>query len=161
MTASRTDPLQHALELAYRYLNRRERTQMEVGRRLEQAGIEQAVREEALSTLTEQGVLDDVRFARLFVEDKRGLEGWGNERIRPALLQRGIDRDLIDDALCGADGGERELDRALEVLRSRFPVPPQDRRERDRALGIMLRKGYDPDVALDTLAAYARDPLAG
>lgn len=161
MTASRTDPLQRALDLAYRYLNRRERTQMEVGRRLEQAGIEQAVREEALSTLSEQGVLDDVRFARLFVEDKRGLEGWGNERIRPALLQRGIDRDLIDDALRGADGGERELDRALELLRSRFPIPPQDRRERDRALGIMLRKGYDPDVALDALAAYARDPLRG
>ncbi|MBV9918619.1 MAG: regulatory protein RecX [Solirubrobacterales bacterium] len=157
MTASQTDPLQHALDLAYRYLNRRERTRTEVGRRLEQAGIEQAVREEALSTLTEQGVLDDTRFVRLFVEDKRGLEGWGNERIRPALLRRGIDRDLVDDALHGADGGERELDRGLELLRVRFPIPPQDRRERDRALGIMLRKGYEPDVALDALAAYARE----
>ena len=57
-------------------------------------------------------------------------------------------------------GGEREpeteLDRALAVLRRRFPDPPHDRRERNRALGLLLRKGYDSDLALDALSAHAR-----
>jgi regulatory protein len=42
------------------------------------------------------------------------------------------------------------------VLRQRFPSPPRDRRERERALGILLRKGYDIELALDALAAYDR-----
>jgi regulatory protein len=101
--------------------------------------------------------VDDVRFARIFVEDKRELEHWGADRIRRTLLQRGIDRALIDETLA-AESTESELDRALELLRRRFPAPPRDRRERNRALGVMLRKGYDSELALDALAAYAAGP---
>ena len=51
---------------------------------------------------------------------------------------------------------ESELDRALELLRRRFPTPPEDRRERERALGVLLRKGYESELALDALAAHTR-----
>jgi regulatory protein len=153
------DPRQRALELAYRYLNRRDRTETEIRRRLEQAGITPTTIDHTLETLVDQGVVNDSRFARLFVEDKRTLDRWGNDRISRALIQRGIDRDLIDAALVDDDSTEDELDRALELLRERFPHQPQDRRERDRALGVMLRKGYDSELAVDALAAYARDPV--
>jgi regulatory protein len=149
------DQLQHALELAYRYLNRRDRTEAEMRRRLEQAEFTTRVVEETIATLVDQGVLNDSRFARLFVEDKRRLERWGSDRITRALNQRGIDRELIADALAD-DTTQNELERALELLHERFPNPPQDRRERDRALGVMLRKGYDTELAVDALAAYAR-----
>jgi len=150
------DRLQRALDLAYGYLNRRDVTQAEMRRQLERGGIEPATTEEAIGVLTDQGMLDDTRFARLFVEDKRELEQWGSERIRRTLLERGIDRELIEDAL-GSGPEESELDRALALLRRRFAVAPRDRRERDRALGVMIRKGYDSELALDALAAYARE----
>jgi regulatory protein len=150
------DRLQRALELGYGYLNRRDVTQAEMRRRLARGGIDAATAEEAIGVLRDQGVLDDARFARLFVEDKRELDQWGSERIRRTLLERGVDRDLVDEAL-GSDPAESELDRALVLLRRRFAVAPRDRRERDRALGMMLRKGYDSELALDALAAYARE----
>jgi regulatory protein len=149
------DQLQRALELAYRHLNRRERTEAEMRRRLEQAEFAAPVIEETIATLVDHGVLNDRRFARLFVEDKRTLERWGSDRITRALVQRGIDRDLIADALAN-ETTQDELERALELLRERFPNPPRDRRERDRALGVMLRKGYDTELAVDALAAHAR-----
>jgi regulatory protein len=154
-TPGPVDQLQRAIELAYRYLNRRDRTEAEMRSRLDQAEFPAAVIEEAIATLADQGVIDDRRFARLFVEDKRRLEQWGSDRITRALVQRGIGRDLIGDALAD-DTTHGELERAVELLRTRFPTPPQDRRERDRALGVMLRKGYDTEVAVDALAAYAR-----
>ena len=40
------------------------------------------------------------------------------------------------------------------MLSRRFPKPPRDRRGRDRALGVLLRKGYDIDLALDALARH-------
>jgi regulatory protein len=155
--------LQRALELAYRFLNRRERTVHEVRDRLQAKGAEAAAIYQALAILAEQGAIDDTRFARLFVQDKRELEQWGAERIRRGLLARGVDRELIAEALAptGAAGGddpaETELDRALDLLRRRFSAAPRDRRERDRALGVLIRKGYDPELALDALAAYGRD----
>ncbi|HTX45158.1 MAG TPA: RecX family transcriptional regulator [Solirubrobacteraceae bacterium] len=147
--------LQHALALAYRYLNRCERTVAEVRTRLQRAAIPRDDAERAIETLIEQGSLDDQRFVQLFVEDKRELDQWGSERIERALLSRGVDGELVREALSGA-ASQSELDRALEVLRRRFPSPPADRRERERALGVLLRKGYDSELALDALMAYAR-----
>ena len=119
--------------------------------------------DQAVALLSEQGAVDDVRFARLFVQDKRELEQWGTERIRQGLLARRVDRELIAEALAESEGAdednatETELDRALGLLRRRFSSPPRDRRERDRALGVLIRKGYDLELALDALSAYGRD----
>ncbi len=157
------EQLERALALACAAINRRDRTVSEIRTQLERKGVSEPVREAAVRTLAEQGLLDDERFARLFVSDKRELEQWGSERIRRGLLGRGIDRDLADAALTGVPeddpeggAGESELDRALALLRRRFPQPPEDRRDRERALGVLLRKGYEGELALDALAAHAR-----
>jgi regulatory protein len=177
-TASQAAATVRALELAYRYLNRRERTTHELrchllGRDLDPAGVEAAVAE-----LTEAGYVDDARFARLFTEDKRELQQWGTARIRRALLSLGIDRDIVDAALAepggtslGAEPAARctrlaesmatggELERAVALLERRFPDPPRERRERQRALGMLLRRGYELDLALEALATHTRDEI--
>ena len=154
------EQLQRGLDLAYAYINRRDRSVAEVRAQLERKGVSERLRGAAIETLCEQGFLNDDRFAHLFVSDKRTLEQWGSDRIRRGLLARGIDRDLADAALAETPvdeaGEETELDRALALLRRRFPDPPDDRRERERALGVLLRKGYESDLALDALAAHAR-----
>jgi regulatory protein len=163
--AAREQALQKALDLAYAYVNRRERTVAEVRSQLERKGVSDADADAAVATLLEQHLLDDERFAELFVSDKRELEQWGSDRIRRGLLARGVDRELAERALMPGEGGPdpsgdeepTELDRALEILRRRFPVPPRERRERERALGVLLRKGYESELALDALSAYAHE----
>jgi SOS response regulatory protein OraA/RecX len=59
---------------------------------------------------------------------------------------------LIEEALAEDGGGE--LLRAVGVLVRRFGRAPVDRRERERALGVLLRKGYDSELALDALARW-------
>jgi regulatory protein len=148
--------------LGFRYLNRRKRTVTEMRRHLLDKDVEVTTVEEVIEELIDQGYLDDARYARVFAQDKRELELWGSERIRRALLERGVDGDLVDETLAphtdevenGNGGGE--LARALALLRARFPGPPRDRRERERALGVLLRKGYDPELALDALSGYTR-----
>ncbi len=158
------DTLECALGLAYRYLNRRERTVAEMRAHLIDRGTDARVAERAIEILVEQGSLDDARFARVFTEDKRALEQWGNERIRRTLTARGIEPDLLEATLASegradgtSEGASSELDRALALLRRRFGEPPRDRRGRDRALGVLLRKGYDSELAIEALASYARN----
>lgn len=153
--------IQRALSLALAELNQRERSVSEVRALLERRAIGAEAATAAVRMLIEQGLLDDARFALMFVHDKRELEGWGSERIRRELGRRGIDDDLIETSLAREQAErateETELDRALELLRRRYPAAPRERRERDRALGVLIRKGYESELALDALAAYARD----
>jgi len=154
------EQLQRGLELSFAFLNRRERTTDELRRQLERKGIGAETAEACLRELQDQGYVDDARYALMFVHDKRELEGWGSERIRRGLAERGLDRELIENALYQHDSEwapeQTDLDRALALLRRRFPTPPRERRERDRALGALIRKGFESELALDALSAYAR-----
>jgi regulatory protein len=151
---------QRALALSFAYLNRRERTVAELRLHLERKGLAPEAIDACVDTLLEDGYLDDGRCALMFVHDRRELDGWGSERIRRELAAKGIDRDLVESALAQHEAewgaGESELDRALALLQRRFPSPPSERRERDKALGILIRKGFDPELALDALATHAR-----
>ena len=145
------------LEIAYRYLGTRERTVAEVQERLIRAGVGSGELAEVIEELIELGSLDDARYARLFAQDKRSLEGWGDARISRELARRGVSRSLIEATLGDdgdGDGDGTELERALAVLQRRFGGPLSDRRERERALGVLLRKGYDSELALDALRAF-------
>lgn len=161
--APRTEDERQAQALAWAlsYVNRRERTTAELRAHLARKGVSEATAEGVVEALVTQRLVDDARFAEMFVADKRTLEQWGSERIRRGLAERGIERDLAERALAAGDdfGGEEpqtELDRAVELLRRRFPDPPRERRDRDRALSMLLRKGYESELAVDALAAHAR-----
>lgn len=156
MTPATQDRLQHALDTAYRFLGRRDRTVAEVRERLEADEIEADVADEAIAELTRQGYLDDARYARRFAEDRRTIDAWGAERIERRLLAVGVEPALIAAAL-GERGAAEELEAALTVLKRRFPRAPGSDRERERALGILVRKGYDLELAYDAIRAYERD----
>lgn len=151
--------LQHALDLAYRYLSHRERTVVEVRRQLESKRVEPDTIDAAVEELQRLGYLDDVRFARLFVQDRRTLDSWGADRIERRLLAAGVERDVVAAALGDRDGAD-ELGAALAILRRRFPVVPETDRDRDRALGVLVRKGYSLELAYDAIRALEREAAA-
>jgi regulatory protein len=147
--------LQHALDLSFRFLSRRDRTVLEMRRYLEGKRIDPATIEEALAALHDQGYLDDARFAERFASDKRELEHWGTERIERRLAALGIDGEILAASLGPREHGD-EMRAALEVLRRRFPRLDADPRDRRRALGVLVRKGYDVELAGDAIRAHAR-----
>jgi regulatory protein len=140
------DSRDRALDLAYRYLGQRDRTVAEMRRYLEGKRVDPATIEEAVAKLTEQGYLDDARYARRFAENRRELDYWGTERIERRLLAVGVDRSLVEAAL-----GDQEAEDELHAA-----VPPADDRERNRALGVLVRKGYDLELAHDAVRAFER-----
>ncbi len=152
-----TDPelrLQHALDLAFRQLGRRDRTVLEIRRFLEGKRIEPSAIDEALVRLAQEGYLDDARFARQFAEDKRLLEEWGADRIERRLLALGVPAELAREAVGLRDRGD-ELDAAVGLLRRRFPALSDDPREHRRAYGVLARKGYDQELAWDAIRVHA------
>jgi regulatory protein len=147
--------LQHALDLAYRYLGRRDRTVLEVRRHLEAKRVEPSAIDGAVASLTEAGYLDDARYAQRFAEDRRSLDDWGPDRITRRLQSVGVDGSHIDAAL-GGRGAEEERDAAIELLRRRVRVAPESDREREKALGLLVRKGFDLELAYDAVRSFSR-----
>lgn len=151
--------LQHALDLSYRYLGFRDRTVVEVRRHLEHKRVEPDTIDAAVGELCRLEYLDDARFARRYAEDRRALDAWGSDRIERKLRATGVEPALIAAALDVQDG-QGELDAALALLQRRLQGPLDSDRERERALGLLVRKGYELELAYDAVRAYARASAA-
>jgi regulatory protein len=136
-------------------LRRRERTVSELHAWLAERGFEAIQIEVALGRLTELGELDDERFAQRFAEDKRELSGWGPDRIRETLIARGVEQDLVDQALA-ADAPDQQVERAVSLLRTRG-APLDDDSERAKALSFLARRGYQLELAYEAVRRHGRE----
>jgi regulatory protein len=148
------DDRERALQLAYRAVGHRDRTVAELRTLLERKRVEPESIAAAVAELREAGLVDDARYARRFAEDKRELESWGAERIARELQRRGIAPDLIE-AVVADRSREAELETALLLLQRRVP-PPADDRERDRAWRLLLRRGYEAELAYEAIRRHER-----
>jgi regulatory protein len=148
--------LQDALDLSFTFLGHRDRTAAEVRRHLERKRVEPAGIEGAIAELRRQGYLDDARFARRFAEDRRRLDVWGAERIERRLVALGVDPALAAAAAADRDAHD-ELAAAVALLRRRLRAAPRTDRERERALGLLVRRGYELELAYDVVRALEPD----
>lgn len=150
--------MQRALELGYRFLGHRDRTCQEICSHLLRKEVSEAEADAAVAELLRQGYLDDARFAQRFAEDRRALDGWGPDRIGRRLRELGVDPEHVEAAL-GVRDRDDELEAAVAVLQAKLRHPPTDDRERNRALGLLARRGYDLELAHEAIRALARARL--
>jgi regulatory protein len=148
------DDRHRALQLAHRAIGQRDRTVAELRTYLERKRVEPESIAAAVTELLESGLLDDARYARRFAEDKRELESWGAERIARDLQRRGVGPELIEAAVADRSR-EAELDTALLLLQRRMP-PPADDRERNRAWQLLIRRGYEAELAYEAVRRHER-----
>jgi regulatory protein len=159
LVARASDPqaqLQAALDLSFSYLGHRDRTVAEVRRHLERKRVEPVGIDAAIAELERLDYLDDARFARRFAEDRRRLDAWGRDRIERRLLALGVEPAVAAGAIAEGEGHD-ELAVAVALLRTRVHRPPRTDRDRERALGLLARRGYDLELSYDAVRAFERE----
>jgi regulatory protein len=144
---------QRALKAAVNALNARERTESELRAFLGRRKADPDVVDDVLAAVRAEGLVDDAGYARRFAEDRRLLERWGNERIARDLERRGVARELVEQALAG-HGRDDELALAAELLDRRFPLPFDSDRERDKAWRMLVRRGYEAELAYSAVRRH-------
>lgn len=107
-------------------------------RRLVQKGETPELASEAVQWLTELNLLDDLETARQLAQSA-ARKGYGAARIRQILYQKGIDRQLWDEAMEELPEPDDAIDRFLQ---SRFKGEKPDERETKRAVDALLRRGH-------------------
>ncbi|MGI8926710.1 MAG: regulatory protein RecX [Tepidiformaceae bacterium] len=143
-----------AHEAALRLLSHRARSEREIRQRLAQRGVIPDAVEAEVRRLREAGLVDDEKFARAWVEDRRQSAPRGRRMLRYELLSRGIATESIDQATEGVD--DLETARALALRKGRA-VHATEYEAFFAKVGNFLRgKGFDYAVAAEaTRAAWA------
>lgn len=126
---------------------------------LRERGVDEAEIANTVSRLTEDGALDDERFAVRYAEDKREISGWGPERIRQSLADRGIERELVERALAAEDR-DGQLSRAAAFVEER-DVDLAEPAEQRRVLGALARRGFESEIAWDAIRLVERAQRPG
>jgi regulatory protein len=139
-----------SLRSALRHLARRAFARMDLDRRLRRKGHPPEAVAAALARLEAQGLLDDVAFARGYVET-RAVRGRGPMRIQRDLGAMGVERSIVDRALQSAWPASvppEELARSLAAKRLKQlgkALPRQALRR--RLVQYLGRRGFGGSVA--------------
>lgn len=151
-----SDPVAAAREIALRQLTVRARSRAELARVLARKHVPDDVAEVVLDRLVEVGLIDDAVFARDWL-----AAGERRQKSRRALLaelaEKGVDRDVIDEAVAELDSDRDYLvARGLAERKVRSLVGLEPQVQYRRLAGALARRGF----AASVVAQVAREVLA-
>jgi len=132
---------------AMRYLVRREHSRAELHAKLLLKATPGDNVERVLDELVARGWLSDFRAVEQVVRLRRNR--FGMQRIAYELRQKGIDEDLINDAL--PQMRESELEAARSIWQKKFGIAPEDAKDKARQIRFMQSRGFMPDVIFKVL----------
>jgi len=99
----RRDTEERAYERALDLLSYRPRSAAEIARRLRKADFPPSTIEAVLTRLERVGLVDDLAFARYWVENRETFRPRGHRMLRWELRQKGIADQIIDEVLASVD----------------------------------------------------------
>ena len=143
-----------ARSYAFLLLKFRLRSEHELRVRLKQKGFSEDLAADTVSFLKDKEFIDDRVFAKGWVSSrlKRPL---GLRKIELELMQKGIAKEIIQDALGQASRQYFESQIVSQLARQRFSrlkgIEPL--KAKARVYGYLMRRGFSPDVVNDIVKA--------
>jgi len=159
--ADRQETLQKAMEQAMTFLEYRARTVKEMRQKLRDKGYDDPIIEDVILTLTEWRYLDDRNYAaeyiRFALERSRGLS-----RITRELAAKGIDKELVQQAVYDYEDEEQtavadiELERARALALKSLRGKEWDKKMEARIGRKLAGAGYRNDIIYRILGELRR-----
>jgi regulatory protein len=158
------------VEKVYGLLNVRYRSEREIWdymKRLsfkrkvkEQDALSEVVIEALIEKLKRRDLINDLRFAKEWVEARRKSKKKGINALKSELFQKGIPREIVDEVLSGeaAEGMDEEslAKEALEKkMRSWRNLPEQELKQ--KAVQFLMRKGFNYDIAKQVIENHLKE----
>lgn len=132
-----------------------ERCVKDVTEKLKTFDIPQEAKDEILAYLLDNRFVNDARFAKAFVRGKVNQSGWGLNKIRFHLMQKGIDKDLVDEAL-GQTDEDVYRQRLIDILKTKAKTVKADSEfEKNRKLAAYaMQKGFEPNLVWEVIKEW-------
>jgi len=138
---------------ALRFLRIRPRSIGELKEKLKIKGFSQDEIKTVVQDLTASGFLDDRAFTKSWI-NYRLARPFGFRRIILELKDKGIDQDIIDQAIAQVQDSVN-LDAVITDLAQRrwqrLPSALDPAKKKKRVLDFLLRRGFEADIVLKIL----------
>ena len=119
-------------------IGKRAMSRRDLERKLQEKGASEAEARYAAEWLEAIGAINDADYAALLVRHCAQL-GYGPARIRDKLYEKGVPRELWEDALDTLPDQSEDVDR---FLRSKLRGELPDEKEKKRLTDALLRRGF-------------------
>jgi len=143
------DSFEKAHDRALRFLSYRPRSEAEMRRYLRGKAVSPAIEEEVIERLTRARLLDDLAFARYWVENRESFKPRGLRMLRYELRQKGLSEETIAQALADLDEEESAYRAALQ--RGRKLARLDQTSFRQKLSAYLLRRGFPYGVVTPTV----------
>jgi regulatory protein len=143
------DDLEHAHSRALDYLSYRPRSTMEVRHYLTGKDYPETVADEVIARLERVGLVDDVEFARYWLDNRSRFRPRGKRMLRYELRQKGIPSRIIEEALETYDEAAA-VEKAAQGQARRLKRLPPDK-FRQRLFERLARRGFSYDLIRETI----------
>lgn len=153
------------MEKMYRLWNIRKRSEREVRDYFRIKNYESRIKdkEEAsqiaidalVETLKKKGMVNDLEFAKAWVEARRESRQKGIRAIKLELFQKGIDKEIIEE-VTAAMGSEEELAKLALEKKIRFWNNLKSLELKKKAYEFLIRKGFDYEIVKKTIESLIR-----
>ena len=140
------------LDKMAKYCAYQERSVKEVTDKLKTFEISEKDLEEIINYLIDNKFVNDERFAHAFVRGKINQSGWGVNKIRFHLMQKGIAKETIDEAL-GQTDEDLYRQRLINILKTKSKtIKAETDFERKRKLAAYaMQKGFEGALVWEVL----------
>ena len=152
------DSFEKAHDRALHFLSYRPRSEAEVRRYLQGKAVSPAVEEEVVERLTRAKLLDDLAFARYWVENRESFKPRGLHMLRYELRQKGVDAKIIAQSL--ADLDEEESAYRAATQRGRRLAHLDQASFRQKLSAYLLRRGFPYGVVNPTVERIWQELIA-
>ena len=154
MQKSPTQPLSpnEVLDKMAKYCAYQERCVKDVRDKLMSFDIAQEDREKILGYLLDNRFANDERFAKSFVRGKINQSGWGLNKIRFHLVQKGIAKEIIDEALEQTDE-DVYRQRLIDILNTKAKTvkAANDFEKKRKLAAYAMQKGFEGNLVWEVL----------
>lgn len=111
------DEREVAYQRALRFISHRSRSEAEVRQKLKHAQVKAEVIQSVLHRLRKAGLVDDLDFARSWVENRNTFRPRGRHLLTQELRRKGISEEIIQQVLDGLDEEQLAYQAALKGSR--------------------------------------------
>ena len=140
------------LDKMAKYCAYQERCVKDVRDKLKTFDIPEEEKTKILEYLLDNRFVNDERFAKSFVRGKINQSGWGVNKIRFHLVQKGIAKEIIDEALSQTDE-EVYRQRLIDILQTKAKTvkTANDFEKKRKLAAYAMQKGFESALVWEIL----------
>jgi regulatory protein len=149
---SKKENLSKCKETALKIIERSYKTEKEIKEKLREKGYDLDDILKVVEFLKEYNFINDESYIKMYIKDR--LRSQGREKIKYALLRKGIDGDLVEEELNSIDKDE-ERTVAIELAIKKYSVLVKSESDKyklwNKLCRFLVGKGYNYSIAKEVV----------